>query len=124
MTEVANIPMTQRFDPVSNGLALGMNYAFDTFLGPMNRVEQKTDAYEFRSVDKFDRPEASRGRALHLRDTITDWWLTSKRKFWLREIAPPIFTDELHVSWSEWDTNQHFLSITPEEAASRLVTQK
>jgi hypothetical protein len=102
--EVANLPFSQKMDPLSNGFATGLAHAFDGFLGPMKRV-QETDPYEWRSVDKFDRPEASRGQALHLRDTVTDWWLTSKRTFWLKDIAPVIMTEELHISWRDWETN-------------------
>ena len=113
----------QLYDPLANGYATGLANIFDGWFGPMRRV-QDTDPYEFANHEKFDRPEASRGKTYHLRDTVNDWWLTSKRKFWLTDIAPVFFTDELHVSWSDWDTNAHFLTVTPEEAASRLVTQK
>lgn len=109
--EVANLPMDQRLDPLSNGFSTGLTHAFDGYLGPMPRTHQ-TDPYEWRSVDKFDRPEASRGQSLHLRDTVTDWWVTSKRTFWLKDIAPVQFTNELSVSWSDWETNAHFLTVS------------
>ena len=113
----------QGLDFYSSGLASGRNDIFETFLGPPAR-EAKTSPYAKKSTAKFNMPENYIGENLYLRDTVEDYMLTARWNFWTQRILPWYRTDQIHMQWTEWENNPHYLGITPHQAPSRLVTQR
>lgn len=105
------------------GTPSGMNNMFEAFLGPMPR-SQSINSYEKRNTAVFNMPEAYLGRNLFLRDTVIDWMLTADQRWQTERILPWVITDEIHVQWQQWETNAHFMGITPHQAPSRRVSQK
>lgn len=105
------------------GTPSGMNNMFEAFLGPMPR-SQSINPYEKRNTAVFNMPEAYLGRNLFLRDTVLDWMLTADQRWQTERILPWVITDEIHVQWQQWETNAHFMGITPHQAPSRRVSQK
>ena len=114
---------SQGLDFYSSGLASGRNDIFETFLGPPAR-EAKTSPYAKKSTARFNMPENYIGETLPLRDTVEDYMLTAAWDFWTERILPWYRTDQIHMQWTEWENNPHYMGITPHQAPSRVVTQR
>jgi len=114
---------SQGLDFYSSGLASGRNDIFETFLGPPAR-EAKTSPYAKKSTARFNMPENYIGENLYLRDTVEDYMLTAKWNFWTQRILPWYKTDQIHMQWTEWENNPHYMGITPHQTPSRVVTQR
>lgn len=69
-------------------------------------------------------PESYVGESLYLRDTMEDWMLTANWTWYTERIMPWYRTDNIHVQWTEWENNVHYMGITPHQAMSNVVTQK
>lgn len=114
---------SQRLDPYAYGLASGYSDLHTPFLGPPPR-EQKTSSYAKKSVAKWNMPEAYVGESEYLRDTMEDWMLTAKWTWYTERAMPWYRTDNIHLQWTEWENNAHYMGITPHQATSNVVTQK
>lgn len=114
---------SQRFDPYAHGLSSGYSDIFTPFLGPSPRPA-KTSPYEKKSSSKYDLPEAHVGESIYLRDTVEDWMFTANQTWYTERIMPWYRTDQIHLEWTEWENNAHFMHITPHQAMSQLVTSK
>lgn len=114
---------SQGLDFYASGLASGRNDIFEAFLGPPAK-EQKTSAYSKKSTAKWNMPENYIGESLYLRDTVEDYMLTAAWDFWTERILPWYKTDQIHMQWTEWENNPHYMGITPHQATSKVVTQR
>lgn len=93
------------------------------FLGPQPRLE-KPSAYAKKSTAKFNMPESYIGESLYLRDTMEDWMFTANWKWYTERVMPWYRTDNIHLQWTEWENNAHYMGITPHQATSNVTTQK
>ena len=118
-----NMPPNARFDPYAYGIASGVGDLYTPFLGPAPRP-QKTSPYAKKSTAKWNMPESYIGESVYLRDTMEDWMFTANQT-WPTEVIMPWFrTDQIHLQWTEWENNAHYMGITPHQATSKVVTQK
>lgn len=117
-----NLTKAQMFDPYAHGLASGSADLYAPYLGEP-RVAS-VNPHSLRNTAKWNMPEAYHGSSLYLRDTVEDYMLTAKWDFWTERILPWYRTDEIHVQWTQWSNNAHYMSITPHQTSSRVVTQK
>lgn len=69
-------------------------------------------------------PEAYIGESEYMRDTMEDWMLTANQTWYTERVMPWYKTDQIHLQWTEWENNVHYLGVTPHQAASNVVTQK
>jgi len=118
-----NTAPSQRFDPYAHGLSSGHSDIFTPWLGPASRPAE-TSPYEKKNSSKYDLPEARVGESIYLRDTVEDWMLTANQTWYTERIMPWYRTDQLHVQWTEWENNAHFMGTTPHQAMSQVVTSK
>jgi hypothetical protein len=118
-----NLAPSQKFDFYAHGVASGMTDIFTPFLGPAPR-EQKTSPYAKKSTAKWNMPEAYIGSNEYLRDTVEDYMLTAQWDWYTERILPWYKTDEIHLQWSEWENNPHYMGITPHQTTSKVVTQR
>lgn len=121
--DVGSLPPSQESAFYSKGLPSGLSNLFEAYLGPPIRP-QAVNPYEKRSVATFNGPEAFVGRNLFLRDTVTDWMLTAQYDWPTRRVFPIVYTTEIHIMWQQWETNAHFLGVTPHQGTSKIVSQK
>jgi hypothetical protein len=118
-----NLAPSQKYDFYAHGIAGGFQDIFTPFLGPPSRPANP-DPYANRNVNKWNMPENYIGQNIVLRDTVEDLMLTAKSDFWTERILPWFKTDQIHVQWTQWENNPHYMGITPHQAPSRTVTQK
>ena len=118
-----NLPPSARFDPYAHGVASGVNDLFTPFLGPAPRP-QKTSPYAKKPTAKWNMPESYIGESEYLRDTMEDWMFTANQTFYTERILPWYVTPNIHVQWTEWENNAHYMGITPHQATSKVVTQQ
>lgn len=122
MTDLMSAP-SQRFDPYAHGLGLGGKNIWEPFLGPQMRPDNTSAAHK-RSTAKFNMPEAYIGESEYLKDTLEDWMFTANQTWYTERILPWYVTDNIHVQWTQWESNPHYMGITPHQATSKVVTQK
>jgi hypothetical protein len=118
-----NLPPGSRIDPYAYGIASGVGDLYTPFLGPAPRP-QKTTPYAKKSTAKWNMPESYIGDSEYLRDTMEDWMFTANQKWYTERILPWFLTDQIHLQWTEWENNAHYMGITPHQATSKVVTQK
>jgi hypothetical protein len=92
-------------------------------LGPAPR-EAKTTPYAKKSTAKWNMPESYIGESEYLRDTMEDWMLTANWTWYTERIMPWYRTDQIHLQWSEWENNPHYMGVTPHQAMSNVTTQR
>ncbi len=100
-----------------------MQDLFSPFLGPAPRPE-KQSPYAKKATAKWNMPENYIGESEYLRDTTEDLILTASQTWYTERILPWYKTDQIHIQWSEWENNPHYMGITPHQATSRVVTQR
>lgn len=113
----------QAFDFYANGLASGSDSLYTPFLGIAPRPE-RTYAYAQKNSSKLNMPEAYIGQNEYIRDTIEDLTLTAKWDWMTERILMWFRTENIHLTWSEWVNNPHFMAPTPHQTTSRLVTSR
>lgn len=114
---------SQKYDFYSHGIASGHQDIFTPFLGPPSR-EAKTTPYAKKATAKWNMPEAYIGENEFLGDTMEDLMLTAQWDWYTERILPWYKTDQIHMQWTEWENNPHYMGITPHQATSRVVTQR
>ena len=113
-----NLPPSQAFDPFAHGLASGSEDIWGPFLGPVAR-EGKQTSYSKKSTAKWNMPESYIGKANDFaRDTMEDFMLTAQYTWWTERILPWYRTDDIHIQWSEWENNAHYMGITPHQVST------
>lgn len=122
MTDLQASP-SQRFDPYAHGLALGGKNIWEPFMGPPTRTEQ-TNPYHKKSAAKYNATEAYIGQNEYLKDTMEDWMFTANQTWFTERILPWYVTENIHVQWTQWESNPHYMGITPHQATSTVVTSK
>lgn len=119
----SNLPPSQVIDPYSHGLASGSNDIFTPFLGPPPRIAEQSN-YARKNRTKWDMPEVYVGRNLYLGETVEDWMLTANQTWYTDRIMPWLRTDDIHIRWSKWEFNPHYMGITPEQSMSMIVDSR
>lgn len=122
MSATGLLPNSQLLDPFAAGISSGTNSIFDAYLGQPRGGT--TNAMEKRNVTTWDMPEAYEGRSLFLGTTIMDWMWTANQTFYTEVVMPYKVVEDLYVEWTTWEANAHILGLTPEEATSRLISQR
>ncbi len=118
-----NLPSAMAFDPYMHGLVSGHADMVTPYLGPAPR-DARINHHNNKSHAKWNFPENYVGESLTMADTVEDVVLTAQWDFWTTAILPYYRTDDIHVQWSEWQNNVHYMGITPHQTASKVVTQK
>lgn len=122
MSATGLLPKSQLIDPFAAGISSGTNTIFDAYLGQPRGGT--TNPMEKRNVTTWDMPEAYEGKSLFLGNTIMDWMWTANQTFYTEVVMPYKVVDDIFVEWSTWEANAHILGLTPEEATSRLISQR
>jgi hypothetical protein len=113
-----------QFDPYGNGLASGYSDLAIPFLGPNPRADTKPAGSQ-KSYAKWNMPESYVGKTNNfLRDTMEDYMFTANQTWYTERIMPWKKTDDIHFRWETWESNPHYMGITPHQAMSNVVTQK
>lgn len=118
----ANLPISQ-LDPLHNSVFTGAGNLQEAYLGPLATL-QSQDPYADRNVEIWDKPEAHKGTALFLRDTIEDLAITSHQTHMTKYIMPVEKIANINVQWEQLEYNAHLLEQTPYQTASRAMTSK
>lgn len=118
-----NLSPAQRFDPYKHGLASGVDDVYSASLGPAPRIPAP-NGYEGKSYSRINMLAAYEGKNLVIRDTMEDYMLTAEWDFYTKYILPWFRTDQIHMSWSEWQNNPHYMGVTPHQTTSRVITKK
>jgi hypothetical protein len=119
-----NLSPAMLYDPSAHGLASGSEDVWGPFLGPAAR-EQKQSAYKNKSTAKWNMPESYVNKSNDFtKDTMEDFMLTAQFDWWTERIMPWYKTDDIHMQWSEWENNAHYMGITPHQTMSKIVTQR
>jgi len=117
-------PESQRFDPYGYGLASGYSDLAIPFLGPNPRPDTKPPGSQ-KSYAKWNMPEAYVGKANNfMKDTMEDWMFTANWTWYTERILPWKKTDDIHLRWEQWESNPHYMGITPHQSMSNVVTQR
>ncbi len=117
------MPPSQLLDPYAHGITSGYEGVFQTYLGPQPKLE-KQSPYNKKDVAKWNFPDAYWDKSEYLRDTVEDWTMTANQTWYTERVMPWFKTNDIHVQWQNWENNAHYMGITPEQAASNVVTQK
>lgn len=104
-------------------MASGYSDLHTPFLGPPPRPA-KTSPYRQKSTAKWNMPEAYIGENEYLRDTMQDWMFTANQTWYTERVMPWFVTEQIHVQWTEWENNAHFMGVTPHQAMSSIITQR
>lgn len=118
-----NLPPSQLLDPYSHGLASGYNDIFSPFLGPAPRQEAKS-SYSKKNNSKWNMPEVYVGKNEYLGETVEDWMLTANQTWYTERIMPWLRTDNIHIRWTQWEYNPHYMGITPHQSMSNVVDSR
>jgi hypothetical protein len=73
------------------------------------------------SYDRFDLPEAYRGRNLFLANTIDSFIIDNADLDFTRVILPIVQTDQINIAYNIWSFNETLVGRTPFEGTSRLL---
>lgn len=119
----SNLPPSQVIDPYSHGLASGSSDIFTPFLGPPPRISDQSN-YARKNRTKWDMPEVYVGRNLYLGETVEDWMLTANQTWYTDRIMPWLRTEDIHIRWTKWEYNPHYMGITPEQSMSMIVDSR
>jgi hypothetical protein len=119
---MSGVPPMMTLDPYGYGLASGSGDPQAFFLGPPARVNPNP-AFK-RNVSKWNMHEAYVGDNDYLGNTVEDLMLTADQTWYTDRAMPWRRSDKTEYVWSNWENNAHFLSITPHQATSNVVTQK
>lgn len=111
-----------QLDPIGNKTWSGAAMAHEPFMGPMPQLA-RTEPYEGRNVAYWTLPEAYKGRSLFLKDTVKDLLFTDTSSFMLKYIAVPYPTDEISITWTEFEAKAHLMDITPYTTRSHQIKQ-
>lgn len=114
---------SQVLDPFAHGIASGHDGLFSAFLGQPPQPE-KTSAYAKRNVSKYNMPESYIGKNDFLADTTTDFMISANWTWYTTRILPFQRKDDIHFQWEQLEANPHYMDVTPEQAASSIVTQR
>lgn len=118
-----NLPPSQLLDPYAHGLASGYTDIFTPFLGPPPRV-QNTSSYTKKNNTKWNMPEVYVGKNEYLGETVEDWMLTANQTWYTERIMPWRRTENIHVRWTQWEYNPHYMGITPHQSMSNIVDSR
>lgn len=108
--------------PFGLGISSGVDNILDAYL--INPVASKTNPMAGRNVTTWNGDEAYEDRALVLPETIMDWMFTANQTFYTERVLPWRVVKDIHVRWSTWEANAHYLSPNPHQAPAPLISQK
>lgn len=117
------MPPSQLLDPYSHGLASGYNDIFTPFLGPPPQ-SQKQSSYSKKNNTKWNMPEVYVGKNEFLGETVEDWMLTANQTWYTERIMPWYRMDNIHIRWTQWEYNPHYMGITPHQSMSNIVDSR
>jgi len=122
-TMTSNLSPSQRFDPLSHGVTSGFSDIYEAQLGPAPRAAAP-NPHAGKSYSRVNMLAEYEGKNYVVRDTMEDYMLTAEYDFLTKFILPYFRTDQIHLTWSEWQNNPHYMGPTPHQATSRVITKK
>ena len=94
----------------------------DYFGRPLKEYRTTADANQ--TFDRYDLPEAYKGKNLFLANTIEGFVLKDEDLLWTRQILPLVRTDQLRVQFSTWDFSETLAGRVPHEGISRIIRSR
>ena len=83
--------------------------------------EYRTTADAHQTFDRYDLPEAYKGKNLYLADTLEGFILREEDLLWTRQILPLVRTDQLSVQFNTWRFAETLAGRVPHEGISRII---
>jgi hypothetical protein len=109
--------------PISINDQTDLSKIWEPFFGPALKGPIITDPYTRQANQNLALPDAYKGKSTFLGRIIEEQVLTEDD--WYTAVMLPITTSEtLSITWSRWTFDQHRTEIVPEEAPSRLITNR
>lgn len=117
---------TTRLDglaPISITDTTSKSAIFSPFFGEPPGGPIRTDPYERQANQNLALPDAYRGRSTYLGQAI-EFQIRTEDDWYTGRMLPIREADTLSITWNKWTFDQHRTTRVPEEAPSRLITNR